>query len=54
MLRPVRFTAALVVVLSAAPVILGHARIVLTPVSAVFRCPGPGCTGICYKQLLIS
>lgn len=43
MSRTSRFTAALVFALAAAPVILGHARIVLTPVSAVFRCPGTDC-----------
>ena len=43
MSRSLRFAAALLVSVSAAPVILAHARIVLTPVSAVFRCPGAAC-----------
>jgi len=43
MARSVRFAVALVLTLSAAPAILGHARIILTPVSAAFRCPGADC-----------
>ena len=41
--RFARFAAALVLTFSAAPIMLGHARIILTPVSGVFRCPGTDC-----------
>ena len=43
MSRSLRFTAGLFLALCATPGMLASARIILTPVSAAFRCPEPDC-----------